>query len=144
MLKSAPQEVAIPAGKRGVTMASARMRTYLRRAAPKGKTGNLKNAIRSKVLKSKKSAVAYAGLKKLPGETKARGYYATLEHGRDAYTKNGRSVKGSPQMRRFAFFQRTVAAHKKEVLQLQVDATRAEFMKRLAMALTKAAIKGRV
>jgi len=143
LLKSAPVEIAIPAGKKGVTMASARMRTYLRRAAPRGDTGKLKAAIRSKVMKGRKSATAYAGLKKILGEAKARNYYATLEKGRKPYTRNGRAVKGSPNMKRFAFFFQTVAAHKAEVLQLQVDATRAELMKRLGSALTRAALKGR-
>jgi len=70
-----------------------------------------------------------------------RFYYKTLEYGRKPFKLRQKpefSRAGSPDMKRFAFFGRAVNAHRGEVSQLLVDATRTSLFKeagRLAVKL---------
>lgn len=126
-LRLASGEVATKAGKGGVSKAASRLRTYLRRAAPR-KTGKLRNAIRTKL---GKGAIAWVKL--------TIGYYYTLEFGRGAHTRLGRPRAGSPQMARFAFFMKTWQSKENEIAQYTVDATRASLFKETARAISRTA-----
>lgn len=133
-LKLAPKEVATKAGRSGLAKSAARLRTYLRRAAPR-KTGKLRGAIQSAV--SRKNPIAWVKL--------TIGYYRTLEFGRAAHMRKGKPRKGSPQMARFAFWRKTVTGHQGEIMQMTVNETRTALFKeagRLA-ARTAAPVKVR-
>jgi hypothetical protein len=137
--KALPDEVAAAAARDGLRKASARLRTLIRRAAPK-KTGTLRKAIQSRV--GKKKTAAWVGVKKLPGEKNARNYYATLEKGRKPHTRKGASVKGSPQMAQYAFFRQAWQSHKSTIAQVQIEATRSAIAKRAIQAARKAGARG--
>lgn len=126
-LEAAPQQVAVKAGRQGLGKSSVRLRTYIRRAAPR-KSGKLRAAIKSKVGRS--APIAWVGLKE-------RYYYKTLEYGRNAHKRKGKPRAGSPQMSRFAFFKKAVDAHRKEILQVTIDATRSAFFKESGRLITK-------
>lgn len=118
-LKAAPAQVAAKAGRQGVTKSAARLRTLIRRAAPR-KSGTLRKSIMSKV--SRRSPIAWVGLK-------TRHYYKTLEFGRKPHKRKGRPVAGSPQMARYAFFKKAVAAHAGAIMQMTIDSTRTALFK---------------
>ena len=128
-LKQAPKEVAVKAGKGGVAKSAPRLRTLLRRAAPR-KTGKLRSIILSKL---GKGAIAWVGIK-----TRAAGIYYTTEYGRKPHRRLGRPRAGSPQMAKY-WFHKAVAAHKGYIAQLTVDATRASFMKEAGRLIAKTA-----
>jgi hypothetical protein len=128
-LKQAPKEVAVKAGKGGVAKSAPRLRTLLRRAAPR-KTGKLRSIILSKL---GKSAIAWVGIK-----TRAAGIYYTTEYGRKPHRRLGKPRAGSPQMAKY-WFHEAVDAHKGYIAQLTVDATRASFMKEAGRLIAKTA-----
>ena len=128
-LKQAPKEVAVKAGKGGVAKSAPRLRTLLRRAAPR-KTGKLRSIILSKL---GKGAIAWVGIK-----TRAAGIYYTTEYGRKPHRRLGRPRAGSPQMAKY-WFHKAVDAHKGYIAQLTVDATRASFMKEAGRLIAKTA-----
>lgn len=127
-LKAAPIEVATKAGRQGLSKSSARLRTLIRRAAPR-KTGKLRAAIKSKV--GRKAPIAWVKV--------SIGYYYTLEYGRSAYLRKstGKMVKGSPQMSRFAFFKKAVSAHQGEIMQMTIDSTRTALFKEAGRLIAK-------
>jgi hypothetical protein len=129
-LKQAPKEVAVKAGKGGVAKSAPRLRTLIRRAAPRGKTGKLRSIILSKL---GKGAIAWVGIK-----TRAAGIYYTTEYGRKPHMRKGKPRKGSPQMAKY-WFHKAVDAHKGYIAQLTVDATRASFMKEAGRLIAKTA-----
>jgi hypothetical protein len=129
-LKQAPKEVAIKAGKGGVAKSAPRLRTLIRRAAPR-KTGKLRSIIKSKL--GTKSAIAWVGIK-----TRAAGIYYTTEYGRKPHRRLGKPRAGSPQMATY-WFHKAVAAHRAYIAQLTVDATRASFMKEAGRLIAKTA-----
>jgi hypothetical protein len=98
-LKTFPDKVQTRVIQTGVRKAAAQLRTAFRRgayAAPLApgyrRTGKLRLALRSQVgRKPKNKGKAWVGLKKIPGEGRARNYYRTLEFGR----------KGGPPLRPF-------------------------------------------
>lgn len=130
-LKQAPKEVALKAGKGGVAKSAPRLRTLLRRAAPRGKTGKLRSIIQSKL--GKKGAIAWVGIK-----TSAAGIYYTTEYGRKPHMRKGKPRAGSPQMAKY-WFHKAVAASQGYIVQLTVDATRASFMKEAGRLIAKTA-----
>jgi hypothetical protein len=134
-LKQAPKEVAVKAGRQGLAKSSARLRTFIRRAAPR-KTGKLRAAIQSKVGRSAPIAWVRLG---------TRFYYKTLEFGRAAHKRKGKPRAGSPQMSRFAFFKKAVATHSAEIMQMTIDQTRSALFKEAGrlIARTGAPIKRR-
>jgi hypothetical protein len=101
LLRKFPGRVAFAARKAGVRKAAAKMRTYLRRGAPKG-TGTFRKALGIKI---GKYGNAYVGLRE-------RYYYKTLEFGR----------RGGPPLH--PFFLATVERHKAEIAQMMVDEAR--------------------
>jgi len=122
LLQSMPDTAATKAQRTGLGKGAARLRTYIRRAAPR-KKGILKSAIRSAM--ARKKFAAYVKLGKVRGEKQIRFYYKTLEHGRKAYTrrKTGKSYAASPQMAT-NFFEWTFVRHQTEIAQLIVNETR--------------------
>lgn len=138
-LRSLPEEVATKAAQDGLKKASARLRTLIRRAAPR-KEGTLRKAIQSR--NGKRTTKSWVGVKNIPGESQARNYYATLEKGRKAHKRKGRPVSASPQMARFAFFKRAWEANKGTIAQVQIDATRTAIAKRAIQAARKAGVRG--
>jgi len=99
-----------------LSKAGGRLRTYFRRAAPKG-DGTLRKSIGVK--RDRKTGRVSVGLQ-------SRLYYKTLEHGRKPYKRRWRkgkgskfSVGGSPAMRKF--FEQTWALKQGEISQLLLD-----------------------
>jgi hypothetical protein len=127
-LKQAPAQVALKAGKGGVAKSAPRLRTLLRRAAPK-KSGKLRSIIRSKI--GRKGAIAWVGLK-----TSAAGIYYTTEYGRKPHRRKGKPRAGSPQMAKH-WFSKAYAAHRGYIAQLTVDATRSALMKEAGRLIAK-------
>jgi hypothetical protein len=126
-LKQAPKQVAVKAGKGGVAKSAPRLRTLLRRAAPR-KTGKLRSIILSKM---GKGPVAWVGIK-----TRAAGIYYTTEYGRKPHRRLGKPRAGSPQMARHWFHQ-ALEANRSYIAQLTVDATRPAFMKEAGRLIAK-------
>jgi hypothetical protein len=126
-LKQAPKEVAVKAGKGGVAKSAPRLRTLLRRAAPR-KTGKLRSIILSKL---GKGPVAWVGIK-----TRAAGIYYTTEYGRKPHRRLGKPRAGSPQMAQY-WFHKALEANRAYIAQLTVDATRAAFMKEAGRLIAK-------
>lgn len=126
-LKQAPKQVAVKAGRGGVAKSAPRLRTLIRRAAPR-KTGKLRTLIQSKL---GKGPVAWVGLK-----TSAAGIYYTTEYGRKPHRRLGKPRAGSPQMARM-WFHKALAANRAYIAQLTVDATRASFMKEAGRLIAK-------
>jgi hypothetical protein len=115
---------------KSLSSAGARMRTYMRRAAPE-QTGTMKKSI--KTWKNKQTKEQMVGLAD-------RFYYKTLEFGRKAHTRSppnfvGPKLKGKRRMRREGpqtvkvkatgplrpWFFRAYDAHKNEVAQVLID-----------------------
>jgi hypothetical protein len=132
-LKQAPEQLAVKSGRVGATRASARLRTLIRRAAPR-KTGKLRAEIKSKT--SRRAAVAWVGLK-------GRFYYKTLEFGRKAHKRKGHPVAASPDMARFAFFKKAVDAHRATIFQMMIEQTRAALIKETVRLSARAGIRVR-
>ena len=126
-LKAAPIEVASKAGRQGLSKSSARLRTLIRRAAPR-KTGELRKSIQSKV--GRKAPIAWVRLA-------TRFYYKTLEFGRKPHKRKGKTRAGSPQMSRFAFFKKAVSAHQGEIMQMTIDSTRTALFKEAGRLIAK-------
>jgi len=143
-LQQLPEKVAKEAVTDGLKKSAARLRTLLRRAAPR-KDGHLRKAIQSRVgrVSGPKALRAWVGVKKIKGEKAARNYYAVLEKGRRAYTrKNGRPVKAAPQMAQNAFMHKTFNGVRGGVNQIQIEATRAAIIKRSIAHARRLGVKG--
>ena len=125
LLEQLPEKAALTASRRGLAKSAARLRTYMRRAAPR-LSGKLRQAIRSAV--ARKSAQAFVKLGKIPGESKIRFYYKTLEYGRKPHKRKGKARAGSPQMAT-NFFGWTFERHKTEIAQMTVNETRTALLK---------------
>ena len=94
--------VANKGGRTGVRKTLARVRSYYRRQVPREK-GTLRKAVRTKMARPKYGAVGWVGIKRIPGESKARNYYTVLEKGRKPYRREGRRVAGSPPSNQGAY-----------------------------------------
>jgi hypothetical protein len=126
-LRQMPDTAALKAQRTGLSKGAVRLRTYIKRAAPR-RLGKLRAAIRSAV--ARKKPEAFVKLGKIKGEPKIRFYYKTLEFGRKAYKrkktffgKGGGSYAASPQMAT-NFFEWTFVRHKTEIAKLIVSETR--------------------
>ena len=83
-MKVLPEMVNKKIVRAGVRIAGSRLRTYMRRAAPKGDKGLLRKSITMK----------YLGNNKVKVGLNTRQYYKVLEQGRKAYTrKDGTKVR---------------------------------------------------
>ena len=138
-LRKFPEAVQAQALQTGMRKAVGKLRTALRRAAyskvAKGykRTNKLRQAIRSAVGKrAENKGKAWVGLKKVPGESRVRFYYKTLEFGRKAYSRKRGPVKATPPMK--PFFVRTVAANQAATMQILIQETQ----RAIALAAGKA------
>jgi hypothetical protein len=128
LLEQLPEKAALKASRTGLAKSAARLRTYIRRAAPR-KDGKLRLAIRSAV--ARKSPQAFVKLGKIRGESKIRFYYKTLEFGRKPHKRKGKPRAGSPQMATH-FFNYAFARHRTEIAQMTVEETRKAIFKETA------------
>jgi hypothetical protein len=86
LMKTVPEVVEKRVVKAGVRGAGARLRTYMRRAAPKGDKGLLRKSI----------TMRYEGQAKVRVGLNTRAYYKVLDQGRKAYRrKDGTEVRGT-------------------------------------------------
>jgi HK97 gp10 family phage protein len=128
-MKKFPEAVQARAAQTGVRKAAGKLRTALRRAAyakvAKGykRTNRLRQAIRSAVGKRQQyKGKAWVGLKAVPGESRTRHYYKTLEFGRNAYTGKRRGkVAGSPPLK--PFWDKTVRANSSTTTEIIIAET---------------------
>jgi HK97 gp10 family phage protein len=129
-LSKFPEAVQARAVQAGVRKAAGKLRTALRRAAysqmkvrDRKRTNKLRQAIRSAVGKrGTNKGKAWVGLKKVPGESRIRFYYKTLEFGRKPYSKKGRGkYAGSPPMK--PFWRTTVNATSGETMRILIEET---------------------
>jgi hypothetical protein len=107
LLKSVPEVVEKRVVKAGVRGAGARLRTYMRRAAPKGDKGLLKKSI----------TMRYVGENKVKVGLNTRQYYKVLDQGRRAYTKkDGTRVRGTEKFNTDGTnIAKTWGAHKRDI-----------------------------
>lgn len=106
----------------GVRMAGSRLRTYMRRAAPKGKTGMLRKSITMK----------YMGNNKVKVGLNSRQYYKVLDVGRKAYVrKDGTQVRESTGAwdTQGTGIARTWAIHKREIANIMIQGMKIELFK---------------
>lgn len=123
-MKAAPEVVEKRVVKSGVRLAGSRLRTFMRRAAPKGDKGLLRKSITMK----------YIGEAKVKVGLNSRQYYKTLDQGRKAYKrkKTGVEVKASPTMNtQGTMIEQTWSAKKREIAQIMVQGMRLEMYKQL-------------
>ena len=107
LMKSVPEVVEKKVVKAGVRGAGARLRTYMRRAAPKGDKGLLRKSITMK----------YRGNAKVQVGLNSNWYYKVLDQGRAAYTrKDGTKVRGTDKFNtQGTRIRETWNSHKREV-----------------------------
>jgi hypothetical protein len=142
-----PKRVQTRAIETGLREAALQLSAAMRREAytgpaktKRGFSGKLGRALRIAVGKpgrKRTEGKAWVGLKKIPGESRARNYYRTLEFGRQPYRKKrgatakvgrhikqvGVNYKGSPHPLR-PFFARAWAANREAVAETLINATR--------------------
>lgn len=121
-MKVLPEVVNKQIVRAGVRKAGSRLRTYMRRAAPKGKTGLLRKSITMK----------YMGNNKVKVGLNTRQYYKTLDVGRKAYKrKDGTQVSASTGAwdTKGTGIARTWATHKREIAQLMIEGMKLELFK---------------
>jgi hypothetical protein len=122
VMKALPEVVNKRIVKAGVRKAGSRLRTYMRRAAPKGEKGLLRKSITMK----------YMGNNKVKVGLNSRQYYKVLDVGRKAYTrKDGTKVKASTGGwdTQGTGIARTWATHKKEIADLMIQGMKVELYK---------------
>ena len=121
-MKVLPEVVNRKIVRAGVRMAGSRLRTYMRRAAPKGEKGLLRKSITMK----------YMGNNKVKVGLNNRQYYKVLDVGRKAYTrKDGTKVSasvGSFDSQGTGIAQ-TWAIHKREIADLMIQGMKVELFK---------------
>jgi hypothetical protein len=135
ILKQAPEVVERRVVKAGVRFAGSRLRTFMRRAAPKGEKGLLRKSITMK----------YIGQAKVKVGLNNRQYYKTLDYGRKAYKrKSGVEVKASPTMNtEGTMIEKTWLNKKREIANLMVDGMRKELYKELGRMAVRGGYKRR-
>lgn len=122
VMKTLPEVVNKRVVRAGVRMAGSRLRTYMRRAAPKGKTGLLRKSI----------TMRYMGNNKVKVGLNSRQYYKVLDVGRKAYTrKDGTKVSASTGAwdSQGTGIAATWARHKKEIADLMIKGMKTEMYK---------------
>jgi hypothetical protein len=107
LMKTVPEVVEKKVVKAGVRGAGARLRTYMRRAAPKGDKGLLRKSITMK----------YKGDNKVQVGLNSRWYYKVLDQGRAAYKrKDGTQVRGTEKFNtQGTRIRETWNSHKREI-----------------------------
>jgi hypothetical protein len=121
-MKNLPEVVNKQIVRAGVRMAGSRLRTYMRRAAPKGTKGLLRKSITMK----------YMGNNKVKVGLNTRQYYKTLDVGRKAYQrKDGTQVKASTGTwdTQGTGIAQTWARHKREIAELMIQGMKIELFK---------------
>jgi len=121
-MKVLPEKVNKNIVRAGVRMAGSRLRTFMRRAAPKGEKGLLRKSITMK----------YMGNNKVKVGLNSRQYYKVLDVGRKAYTrKDGTKVSASSGNFDSAGtgIAQTWALHKREIAELMVQGMKTELYK---------------
>lgn len=105
----------------GVRMAGSRLRTFMRRAAPKGEKGLLRKSITMK----------YMGNNKVKVGLNSRQYYKVLDVGRKAYRrKDGTEVSASGNFdSQGTGIAQTWALHKREIADLMIQGMKIELFK---------------
>lgn len=136
LMKQAPEVVERRVVKAGVRLAGSRLRTFMRRAAPRGDKGLLRKSITMK----------YIGKTKVKVGLNTRQYYKTLDFGRKAYTrkKSGVEVKASPTMNTpGTMIEKTWLAHKRDVADIMIKGMRTELFKELGRMAIRGGYKRR-
>jgi hypothetical protein len=121
LMKQLPEVVERRVVKAGVRKAGSRLRTYMRRAAPRGDKGLLRKSITMK----------YVGNAKVKVGLNNRSYYKVLDVGRKAYKrKDGTQVRGTPSFKSEGTnIEKTWNTHKREIADLVVYGMKIEVFK---------------
>jgi hypothetical protein len=122
VMKTLPEVVNRRIVKAGVRKAGSRLRTYMRRAAPKGEKGLLRKSITMK----------YMGNNKVKVGLNSRQYYKVLDVGRKAYTrKDGTKVSASTGAwdTQGTGIAATWQRHKKEIADIMIQGMKIELYK---------------
>jgi hypothetical protein len=121
-MKVLPEMVNKKIVRAGVRIAGSRLRTYMRRAAPKGDKGLLRKSITMK----------YMGNNKVKVGLNTRQYYKVLEQGRKAYTrKDGTKVRASTGKwdTQGIGIEQTWLNHKREIADIMIQGMKNELYK---------------
>ena len=135
-MKELPEVVNKKIVRAGVRMAGSRLRTYMRRAAPKGRTGLLRKSI----------TMRYMGNNKVKVGLNSRQYYKVLDVGRKAYTrKDGTKVSASTGAwdTEGTGIARTWARHKREIAELMIQGMKVELFKEAGRMAVRGGYKRR-
>jgi hypothetical protein len=121
LMKQLPEVVERRVVKAGVRKAGSRLRTYMRRAAPRGDKGLLRKSITMK----------YVGNAKVKVGLNNRSYYKVLDVGRRAYKrKDGTQVRGTPSFNsQGTNIEKTWNTHKREIADLVIYGMKIEVFK---------------
>jgi hypothetical protein len=121
LMKQLPEVVERRVVKAGVRKAGSRLRTYMRRAAPRGDKGLLRKSITMK----------YVGNAKVKVGLNNRSYYKVLDVGRRAYKrKDGTQVRGTPSFNsQGTNIEKTWNIHKREIADLVIYGMKIEVFK---------------
>jgi len=136
VMKALPEVVNKRIVKAGVRKAGSRLRTYMRRAAPKGEKGLLRKSITMK----------YMGNNKVKVGLNSRQYYKVLDVGRKAYTrKDGTKVSASTGAwdTQGTGIARTWQRHKKEIADLMIQGMKIELFKEAGRMAVRGGYKRR-
>jgi hypothetical protein len=123
LMAKAPEVVERRVVRAGVRKAGSRLRTYMRRAAPKGEKGLLRKSITMK----------YQGYNKVKVGLNNRSYYKVLDVGRKAYKrKDGTQVRGTPSFNSEGTgIEKTWLSRKREIADLVISGMKIELYKEL-------------
>jgi hypothetical protein len=136
VMKELPEVVNRKVVKAGVRRSGARLRTYMRRAAPKGDKGLLRKAITMK----------YQGDNKVKVGLNSRQYYKVLDVGRKAYTrKDGTKVRASTGQwnTQGTGIAKTWESHKRDVADVMIQGMKTELYKEAGRMAVRGGYKRR-
>jgi hypothetical protein len=136
VMKTLPEVVNKRIVRAGVRKAGSRLRTYMRRAAPKGEKGLLRKSITMK----------YMGNNKVKVGLNSRQYYKVLDVGRKAYTrKDGTKVKASTGAwdTKGTGIAQTWQRHKKEIADIMIQGMKIELFKEAGRMAVRGGYKRR-
>ena len=146
-LEKFPDKVAQRAGRTGIRRGAVKLRTKARRAAPK-LTGLLRKSLTiwmpSQRFTATRGIVAQVKIRRAKkGDKNPPNYYNTLESGRAPHTRLGSPRAGSPQMKRFAFWDRAIEEAAPEATQIVIDETKKAIAREAGKAFAKSLRAGR-
>jgi len=136
VMKALPEVVNKRIVKAGVRKAGSRLRTYMRRAAPKGEKGLLRMSITMRCMGNNKVQVGLI----------TRQYYKVLDVGRKAYTrKDGTKVSASTGAwdTEGTGIAQTWARHKKEIADIMIQGMKIELFKEAGRMAVRGGYKRR-